>query len=105
MGRGGTNNSDYVLGIGSTEYGVFSGRVMGFFNTDVYALWVSTGEVLGTWGWVFMEELGDQWGLPLGYQGGPPQWPMHFGGLDSVPENLASAEGGPVSDSFEEHQG
>ena len=77
MGRGGTNSSAYMLGIGSTEHGVYSGRVMGFFHTKVYALWVSAETVLGTWGWVFMEELGYQgghleelWGL--GFDFGKP---------------------------------
>ena len=45
-----------------------------------------------------MEELGDQGGHPVGYQGlgylgGPPQWPIPFGGLDLVSENLALEEG------------
>ena len=105
MGRGGIPS-----GIGSTEHGVYSGTVRGLFHTDVYALEVSTGEVLGTLGWVSIKESEDQWGHPLGYQGlvyqeDPLQWPMPFGGLDSVPENLASAQGGPASDSFEEQQG
>ena len=124
--RGGMQDNTYVPPRGSTEHGVYPGPVRGSFTPGYTPFGFPQGQAWGPRAGVpedsrrrfasadqqrhyprFPNPNGrsdHQWGHSRGYPRGSPPPLMPFEGLGSVPENQTPEEGGPVSDSYEEHR-